>query len=32
MIYTALADELQQGLHALSLVTKTPEELPEVPQ
>ncbi|KAL5523900.1 hypothetical protein ACEPAG_8073 [Sanghuangporus baumii] len=32
MIYSALADELQQGLHALSLVTKTPEELPDAPQ
>lgn len=27
MIYDALSEELQQGLHALSLVTKTPEEV-----
>lgn len=27
MIHTALADELAGGLHALSLKTKTPEEL-----
>ncbi|GBE81098.1 bola-like protein [Sparassis latifolia] len=26
MIYSALSDELSQGLHALSLKTKTPEE------
>ncbi|OCH95174.1 bola-like protein [Obba rivulosa] len=26
MIYAALSDELAQGLHALSLKTKTPEE------
>ncbi|KZT43631.1 bola-like protein [Sistotremastrum suecicum HHB10207 ss-3] len=28
MIYAALSDELAQGLHALSLKTKTPEEVP----
>ncbi|KZV85858.1 bola-like protein [Exidia glandulosa HHB12029] len=27
MIYGALAEEMQQGLHALSLKTKTPEEV-----
>jgi BolA protein len=27
MIYGALSEELQAGLHALSLVTKTPEEI-----
>lgn len=27
MIYSALSEELSQGLHALSLKTKTPEEL-----
>ncbi|KAH7909040.1 bola-like protein-domain-containing protein [Hygrophoropsis aurantiaca] len=27
MIYAALTDELSQGLHALSLSTKTPEEV-----
>lgn len=26
MIYGALSEEMQQGLHALSLKTKTPEE------
>ena len=27
MIYGALSEELQHGLHALSLVTKTPDEV-----
>lgn len=26
MVYEALADELQSGLHALSIVAKTPQE------
>ncbi|KAF9792486.1 bola-like protein, partial [Thelephora terrestris] len=30
MVNTALADEFKCGLHALSLTTKTPEELPKV--
>lgn len=28
MVNSALADEFKGGLHALSLTTKTPEELP----
>ncbi|EJD03126.1 bola-like protein [Fomitiporia mediterranea MF3/22] len=32
MIYGALADELREGLHALSLVTKTPEETSDTMQ
>ncbi|KAL4074185.1 bola-like protein-domain-containing protein [Scleroderma yunnanense] len=31
MIYAALSDELAQGLHALSLSTKTPEEVDPTP-
>ncbi|KAK4765878.1 hypothetical protein SAY87_007520 [Trapa incisa] len=27
MVYDALADELQSGLHALSIVAKTPQEI-----
>ncbi|XP_015883945.2 protein BOLA1, chloroplastic [Ziziphus jujuba] len=27
LVYDALADELQSGLHALSIVAKTPQEL-----
>lgn len=27
LIYSMLSDELSQGLHALSLKTKTPEEV-----
>ncbi|KAL5813567.1 hypothetical protein ACOSQ4_024208 [Xanthoceras sorbifolium] len=27
MVYGALADELQSGLHALSIVAKTPQEV-----
>jgi len=27
MIYAALAEEMEQGLHALSLTTKTPKEM-----
>ncbi|KAK2655461.1 hypothetical protein Ddye_008520 [Dipteronia dyeriana] len=27
MVYDALANELQSGLHALSIVTKTPQEV-----
>lgn len=27
MVYDALADELQSGLHALSIVAKTPQEV-----
>lgn len=30
MIYSALSDELAQGLHALSLKTTTPEEAQRV--
>jgi len=29
MVNAALADEFKSGLHALSLTTKTPEELPK---
>jgi len=31
MVNAALADEFKSGLHALSLTTKTPEELPKDP-
>lgn len=31
MVNAALADEFKAGLHALSLTTKTPEELPKSP-
>ncbi|KAH7520251.1 hypothetical protein FEM48_Zijuj08G0124300 [Ziziphus jujuba var. spinosa] len=32
LVYDALADELQSGLHALSIVTKTPQELESQPK
>ena len=31
MVNAALADEFEGGLHALSLTTRTPEELPQSP-
>ncbi|XP_060667210.1 sufE-like protein 1, chloroplastic/mitochondrial [Ziziphus jujuba] len=31
LVYDALADELQSGLHALSIVAKTPQELESQP-
>jgi len=30
MIYAALSEELEKGLHALSLKTKTPEEIAQL--
>ncbi|KAH7537217.1 hypothetical protein FEM48_Zijuj03G0069200 [Ziziphus jujuba var. spinosa] len=32
LVYDALADELQSGLHALSIVAKTPQELESQPK